>query len=227
VVALSFGLMPPALEETAASRLADDVNKFGHITTGFLGAADICHVLTQYGHLDEAYQLLYRKDYPSWLYPVTRGATTIWERWDGIKPDSTFQNPGMNSFNHYAYGAVGDWLYRKVAGIDLDPAVPGFKSIIIKPHPGSEMNNVSASHDTPHGEVSSDWEIKDGKFTLKVKIPVNTTANVYVPTTGGTVLLGEDGIEGTEPLDVPGVEYDYIEFKVGSGEYTIESPYNL
>ena len=130
-------------------RLADDVNAFGHLTTGFLGTPDLCHVLTRYGYLDEAYKLLYRKDYPSWLYPVTQGATTIWERWDGQKPDGTFQNPGMNSFNHYAYGAVGDWLYRKVAGIDLDPEVPGFKSFIVKPHPGGEMNDVNASHDIP------------------------------------------------------------------------------
>jgi len=226
VVALSFGLIPQSLEEVAAERLAADVNVFGHITTGFLGAADICHVLTKYGYLDEAYKLLYRTDYPSWLYPVTQGATTIWERWDGQKPDGTFQNPGMNSFNHYAYGAVGDWLYRKVAGIDIDPAVPGFKSIIIKPHPGGDMNNVSASHDSPYGKVSSEWEIKDGKFTLKVNVPVNTSANVYVPTTGGTVLLSDKGIEGIEPQAAEGVDYSYVEVKVGSGEYTIVSPYN-
>jgi alpha-L-rhamnosidase len=226
VVALSFGLMPPPLEAVAAERLAADVNLFGHITTGFLGAADICHVLTKYGYLDEAYKLLYRTDYPSWLYPVTQGATTIWERWDGQKPDGTFQNPGMNSFNHYAYGAVGDWLYRKVAGIDIDPAAPGFKSIIIKPHPGGDMNNVSASHDSPYGKVSSEWEIKDGKFTLKVNVPVNTSASVYVPTTGATVLLSDKGIEGAEQIAVEGVDYNYVEVEVGSGEYTFVSPFN-
>ena len=226
VVALSFGLIPIPLEEVAAKRLADDVNTFGHITTGFLGTSDICHVLTKYGYLDEAYKLLYRTDYPSWLYPVTQGATTIWERWDGQKPDGTFQNPGMNSFNHYAYGAVGDWLYRKVAGIDIDPAAPGFKSIIIKPHPGSEMNNVSATHDSPYGKVSSAWEIKDGNFILTVNIPVNTTASVNVPTTGGTVLLSDKGIEGADPQAAEGVDYSYVEVKVGSGQYTFISPYN-
>jgi alpha-L-rhamnosidase len=226
VVTLSFGLVPTPLEKVAAKRLADDVNKFGHITTGFLGAADICHVLTSYGYLEEAYGLLYRKEYPSWLYPVTRGATTIWERWDGIKPDSTFQDPGMNSFNHYAYGAVGDWLYRKVAGIDIDPAVPGFKSIIIKPYPGGEMNDVRATHDSPYGKVSSAWEVKDGKFTLKVSVPVNTTARVYVPATDGPVQMNDVTLSGLDPINAPGIDYDYVEIKVGSGQYTFVSPFN-
>ncbi|KPL11219.1 MAG: alpha-L-rhamnosidase, partial [Bacteroides sp. SM23_62] len=225
VVALSFGLIPPPLEEVAAKRLADDVNAFGHITTGFLGAADICHVLTKYGYLDEAYKLLYRTDYPSWLYPVTQGATTIWERWDGQKPDGTFQNPGMNSFNHYAYGAVGDWLYRKVAGIDIDPEAPGFKSIIIKPHPGSGMNNVSATHISPYGEVSSAWEIKDGNFILKVNIPVNTTATVYVPSADKTLKMNDMMVPATDPVRAEGVDYDYFEVKIGSGQYTFVSPY--
>jgi alpha-L-rhamnosidase len=226
VVALSFGLIPIPLEEVAAKRLADDVNTFGHITTGFLGASDICHVLTKYGYLDEAYKLLYRTDYPSWLYPVTQGATTIWERWDGQKPDGTFQNPGMNSFNHYAYGAVGDWLYRKVAGIDIDPAAPGFKSIIIKPHPGSEMNNVSATHDSPYGKVSSAWEIKDGNFILTVNIPVNTTASVYVPSTDGPVQVNDEAVAAILPLPAEGADYNYVEVNVGSGQYTFISPFN-
>jgi alpha-L-rhamnosidase len=132
----------------------------------------------------------------------------------------------MNSFNHYAYGAVGDWLYRKVAGIDIDPAVPGFKSIIIKPHPGGEMNNVSASHDSPYGKVSSAWEIRDGKFTLKVQIPVNTSASVFVPTTGSTVILSDSGIEAADPQAAEGTGYSYVEVALGSGEYTLESPYN-
>ncbi len=226
VVALSFGLIPNSLEEVAAKRLAADVNTFGHLTTGFLGTPDLCHVLTKYGYLDEAYKLLYNTNYPSWLYPVTQGATTIWERWDGQKPDGSFQNAGMNSFNHYAYGAVGDWLYRKVAGIDIDPAVPGFKSIIIKPHPGSEMNYVIATHDTPYGKVSSAWEIKEGKFTLTVNIPVNTTATVYVPATDGPVQINDRAVPEKLLVPAEGVDYDYVEVKVGSGEYTFVSPYN-
>ena len=124
VQALDLGLIPEALRDSAAGRLADDVKKFGHLTTGFLGAFLLNPVLSDNGYMDVAYMLLNRKKYPSWLYPVTRGATTIWERWDGIKPDGTFQDPGMNSFNHYAYGAIGDWLYRYVAGLRPDEQHP-------------------------------------------------------------------------------------------------------
>ena len=106
-LALMFDLLPEELRASAARRLADDVRSRGHLTTGFLGTPYLNHVLTRYGYLDVAYELLLRKDYPSWLYPITRGATTIWERWDGQKPDGTFQSPTMNSFNHYAYGAGG------------------------------------------------------------------------------------------------------------------------
>jgi alpha-L-rhamnosidase len=225
VVALSFGLVPEELEEEAARRLANDVNFFGHLTTGFLGTPDLCHVLTEYGYLEEAYKLLYRTNYPSWLYPVTQGATTIWERWDGQKPDGTFQNPGMNSFNHYAYGAVGDWLYRKVAGIDLDPENPGFKSFIIKPHPGGEMNDVQASHESPYGTVSSRWNIENGEFHLSVSIPVNTTAVVHIPSTGDELAINGEQSSLVQKADPEGLEYDYLKVSRGSGEYTFVTPF--
>jgi len=225
VIALAFGLIPEELEAAAAKRLADDVNAFGHLTTGFLGTPDLCHVLTSYGYLDEAYKLLYRKDYPSWLYPVTQGATTIWERWDGQKPDGSFQNPGMNSFNHYAYGAVGDWLYRKVAGIDLDPKNPGFKSFVIKPHPGHEMNDVDASHTSPYGTISSAWKIEDGLFKLTVHIPVNTTAEVYIPTSGTTLEINGDEAMVAEQVQDKGLDYQYYKVRKGSGTYTFVTSY--
>jgi alpha-L-rhamnosidase len=225
VVALSFGLIPEGQETVAAKRLADDVHAFGHLTTGFLGTPDLCHRLTEYGYLKEAYRLLYRTDYPSWLYPVTQGATTIWERWDGQKPDGTFQNPGMNSFNHYAYGAVGDWLYRKVAGIDMDPAAPGFKSIIIKPHPGNGMNLVKASHQSPYGEVSSAWEIREGKFILTVDVPVNTRATIFIPSTAETPELDGEATGQAEKVQAAGADYHYLKLKKGSGHYTFVSTY--
>ena len=126
VLALAFDLLPAELRGQAAARLAADVKSFGnHLTTGFLGTPYLCRTLSDSGYLDAAYALLMQKTYPSWLYPVTRGATTIWERWDGIRPDGSMQDPGMNSFNHYAYGAIGAWMYSVVAGIDLDPAEPG------------------------------------------------------------------------------------------------------
>lgn len=227
VVALSFGLLPENLEENAAARLAEDVNQFGHITTGFLGTADICHVLSKYGYLEEAYKLLYRKEYPSWLYPVTKGATTIWERWDGIKPDGTFQNAGMNSFNHYAYGAVGDWMYKVVAGIKPDEKVPGYKHILIQPHPFGEMNQVKASHKSLYGTVSSEWEIKGGVCRLTVVIPANTTAEILVPATGNSMQI--NGIEAgsSEVVKKKGLNYHFLKITKGSGKYVFEAPFKM
>ena len=226
VVALSFGLLPKDKELLAAERLADDVNSFGHITTGFLGTPDICHMLTEYGYIDEAFKLLYRKDYPSWLYPISKGATTIWERWDGQKPDGSFQNTDMNSFNHYAYGAVGDWLYSKVAGIDLNSDVPGFKEFTLKPHPGNKMNNVKASHESPYGTIISEWLISDANLEMKVTIPVNTSAQICVPSTGEKLFL--DGKEITVDSVIPdnGLGYQYLVVSKGSGSYVFSAKLN-
>jgi len=180
-------------------------------------------VLTNYGYLDEAYKLLYRQEYPSWLYPVTRGATSIWERWDGQKPDGSFQDPASNSFNHYAYGAVGDWLYRKVAGIDI--GTPGFKSIIIKPHPGNKMNDVKASHESPYGSIRTHWEIRDAYFLLTVTIPVNTRATIHIPSTGEELVSG--GMPLSEVIQKEGPGYKYLVVERGSGTWTFKSPFVL
>ena len=140
VLALQFDLLPEDMRRTAAERLAREVRERKHLTTGFLGTPYLCHVLSRYGYLDEAYMLLNREEYPSWLYPVKQGATTIWERWDGQKPDGTFQDVSMNSFNHYAYGAVGEWMYRVMAGIEIDEAAPGYEHILIQPQPGRRLH---------------------------------------------------------------------------------------
>ncbi|MBN2697428.1 MAG: glycoside hydrolase family 78 protein, partial [Bacteroidales bacterium] len=223
VVALSFGLLPEEREAQAAERLAMDVRQFGHITTGFLGTADICHVLTKFGYLEEAYMLIYRKDYPSWLYPVTKGATTIWERWDGIKPDGTFQNAGMNSFNHYAYGAVGDWLYSVVAGIQCDPRTPGFKKIIIKPCPGGGMNDVECSHESPYGTIRSSWKIEEGMMKLKVTIPPNTAAVIWVPSTTDDLKCNGTILGDPERLTEGDYGYHFLKAERGAGEYLFET----
>ena len=125
--------------------------------------------------------LLNRAEYPSWLYPVTKGATTIWERWDGIKPDGSFQDAGMNSFNHYAYGAIGEWMYRVVAGIEIDEAQPGYKHILIQPRPGGGLTYAKASVESMYGKVAAGWEIIDGKLIVRVAVPSNTTATVRLP----------------------------------------------
>jgi alpha-L-rhamnosidase len=180
-LALTFDLLPESMRGEAAERLAEDVRKFGHLTTGFLGTPNLCLALSDSGHLDEAYMLLNRTEYPSWLYPVTKGATTIWERWDGIKPDGTFQNPGMNSFNHYAYGAIGMWMDSVVAGIGLDEAHPGYKHIVIAPHPGGGLSYARASINSEYGKIASGWELADGKLKLKIEVPPNTSATVKMP----------------------------------------------
>jgi alpha-L-rhamnosidase len=194
-LALAFDLLSQPTKEIAARRLADDVEQFEHITTGFLGASPICHVLSDYGYLDDAYMLLNRREYPSWLYPITKDATTIWERWDGIKPDGTFQDKGMNSFNHYAYGAIGEWLYRVVAGVDIDEQNPGYKHIIIQPHPGGGLTSARARLDSMYGPMESDWRIDGEAMTVSVEIPPNTTATVRLPSA-----KLDDVTEGGKPL---------------------------
>jgi alpha-L-rhamnosidase len=158
VLALHFDLLPEPVRPLAAARLAEAVREAGyHLTTGFVGTPYLCHVLSRYGYTDVAYELLNQESYPSWLYPVKKGATTIWERWDGIKPDGGFQDAGMNSFNHYAYGAIGEWLYRVVGGIEVDPAEPGYKHVLFQPQPGGGLTTARATLDSPYGLVASAW----------------------------------------------------------------------
>jgi len=219
-LALAFDLLPEPQRQQAADRLAADVRHFQHLTTGFLGTPVLCKALSDYGHLDEAYMLLNRKEYPSWLYPISKDATTIWERWDGIKPDGTFQDAGMNSFNHYAYGAIGDWMYRVIAGIDIDPKQPGYKHILLQPHPGGGLTFAKGSVHSMYGRVASGWELKDGKMTLSVELPANTTATVRLPrakleqvTESGKPLQSSPGISGLRQSD------DAVVMEVGSGSY--------
>jgi alpha-L-rhamnosidase len=182
VLALQFDMLPEEMRKQGADRLVDNIRSYGnHLTTGFLGTPYLCHVLTRFGHNTVAYDLLMQESYPSWLYPVKMGATTIWERWDGIKPNGSFQTPDMNSYNHYAYGAIGDWMYRNMAGINPDIEAPGYKKIVIAPKPGRQISSVSAELDTPYGIVSSSWKIENGVFKLDVVIPANTTATVLLP----------------------------------------------
>jgi alpha-L-rhamnosidase len=220
VLALQFDLLPTDLRPRAAARLAAEIRERKHLTTGFLGTPYLLHVLSDYGYLDLAYMLLQRKEYPSWLYPVTKGATTIWERWDGIKADGSFQDAGMNSFNHYAYGAVGEWMYRVMAGLDIDESMPGYKHIIIAPHPGGDFTEVNARHDTPFGRAASHWTKTASGFDLSVDVPPNTTATVRLPnakleavTEGGKPIQGLDGVTASRQDGETAV------VEVGSGQY--------
>ena len=178
-LALAFNLLPYSLRDQAAARLAEDVRQRGHITTGFIGTPLICKVLTQYGYIDEAYMLLLNKKYPSWLYPITKGATTCWERWDGIEPDGTV---GKHSFNHYAFGAVTEWLFSMVAGISQSDTSVAYSDIIIAPHPSKKLSWVKSTYRSVKGLITSSWQIEGNTFTLDVEIPRGVKATVILPT---------------------------------------------
>ncbi|HWZ16039.1 MAG TPA: glycoside hydrolase family 78 protein [Mucilaginibacter sp.] len=222
VLALQFDMLPESLRQQAADRLVSNIRRYNnHLTTGFLGTPYLCHVLSRFGHTGVAYRLLLQDTYPSWLYPVKMGATTIWERWDGIKPDSTFETPSMNSYNHYAYGAIGDWMYRVVAGIDTKTEAPGYKEIVIKPSIGGNLTNASADYETNYGKISSHWKIDNEQLLFDVEVPANTTAMVYVPVETGSNAVMEGG---KAVALVPGIksgpaEPGYMVFNVGSGSY--------
>lgn len=224
VLALNFDMLPEALRASAAERLAANVKDYGnHLTTGFLGTPYLCHVLSRFGYSDVAFALLTQETYPSWLYPVKMGATTIWERWDGIKPDGTFQVPSMNSYNHYAYGAIGDWMYHVVAGLDTDEAGPGYKEIRIKPLIGGGLTYAAVSLDTYYGKASSRWEMKDGKLSLLVTIPPNTHATVYIPGNNSDQLTeGGKPLSTIKEIKVGTQENGYVTVLVGSGRYSFQ-----
>jgi alpha-L-rhamnosidase len=220
VLALNFDMLPENLRAQAAERLVQNIKSYNnHLTTGFLGTPYLCHVLTRFGYTDVAYTLLLQESYPSWLYPVKMGATTIWERWDGQKPDSTFQTPGMNSFNHYAYGAIGDWMYRTVAGIDTDESAPGYKKIRIQPHVGGNLAHAAAELQTYYGPVRSGWKKNGNQLQLDVAIPANTTATIYIPAqSGATVKEGGKALASAKLKALPDADgYNVVE--VGSGTY--------
>jgi alpha-L-rhamnosidase len=180
-LALQFALLPTAEQrDHAGKRLAALVRKSGyHISTGFVGTPLICDALCSVGEYDAAFRLLTERECPSWLYPVTMGATTIWERWDSLRPDGSV-NPGeMTSFNHYALGAVADWLHRTVGG--LAPAEPGYRHLTVQPHPGGGLTFARARHRTPYGIAESAWHIKGEQIEVEVVVPPNTTATVTLP----------------------------------------------
>ncbi|MDD5350574.1 MAG: glycoside hydrolase family 78 protein [Chthoniobacteraceae bacterium] len=219
VLTLQFDLAPEALRPGILNALVRHIEENGdRLATGFVGTSYLPHVLTRGGRLDVAYRLLHQKQWPSWLYAVTQGATTIWERWDGWTEEKGFQTTGMNSFNHYAYGAIGEWLYATVAGVDLDPERPGYRHAVVKPLPGGGLTWARASLATPYGELSSRWEIKDGMFQLDVVVPSNAAATVCVPAAEGEPVT-EGGRPAAEAVEAVGWKEGAAVFRVGSGHY--------
>lgn len=221
VLALNFDMLPENLRAQAAERLAANVKDYGnHLTTGFLGTPYLCHVLTRFGYTDLAYSLLLQEKYPSWLYPVKMGATTIWERWDGIKPDGTFQVPSMNSYNHYAYGAIGDWMYRVMVGLDTYEDGTGYKHSKIEPHIGGGFTHASASLQTYYGKLSNSWRVTGDQLLMEVEVPANTTATVFVPAKSADDIT-ESGAPLTQSKDIKLLETKEgsVKLSLGSGKY--------
>lgn len=191
VLALQFGLLTEEQEQIAVRDLVADIRaRDNHLATGFVGTDKLLFALSDHGAPDVAYDLLLQETYPSWLYPVMCGATSIWERWDSLRPDGTVNVDGtgegnMVSFNHYAYGAVGSWLYSRVAGLEM--TAPGYRTFRIAPIPGGGLTHARATHRSPYGEIISEWEIADKVFRLHVVVPEGTEAEIVLPDGTGTV----------------------------------------
>jgi alpha-L-rhamnosidase len=226
-MALKFELLPESLRPLAAKYLEDDVRAKGnHLSTGFVGVSYLLPTLTKAGKLDTAYTLLMQDSFPSWLFSVKHGATTIWERWDGWTPEKGFQDPGMNSFNHYSLGSCGEWLFDTAAGIDLDPAQVGYKHIVMRPRVDGPLTWVKAHHDCLYGRIESNWTREDGTLTLNVTVPPNTTATVYVPAGDPNMVM-----EGAGPASkAVGVKFLRSEpgvsiYEIEAGSYTFKAPH--
>ena len=224
-LALFADLVPPESAAPAAKRLAELIaqNKF-RMSTGFLGTKPLLPVLSATGHHDLATRLFQSRDFPSWGYEIENGATTIWERWNSYTKDKGFHEPAMNSFSHYAFGAVAEWMFASLAGIDTDG--PGFKRIIVRPGPPAPGSNpdrppvsrVSASYDSPRGKIASSWKREADRFELDVTVPANTSATVYLPA------RNEAGItESGKPVKVLRMEDGRAVLSVDSGSYKFVS----
>ncbi len=212
VLALRFGLLPDGNRAYAGNRLVEKimVERKGHLSTGFVGVGYLTPTLTAIGRPDVAYHLLLQDTYPSWGYSIRQGATTIWERWDGWTDTKGFQDPGMNSFNHYSLGSVGEWMGTSVAGIDL--ASPGYKSIVIHPLPSKEVTWAKGKLKTMHGDIATSWKQTKGRFVLDVTIPANTTAVVVLP--AGTLVENDSdessrSVSGGQSISVGGGTYHF------------------
>ena len=220
VLALAFDLFEDDERPAAARHLVADIRARGnHLSTGFLGTPFLCRVLAGEGYLDVAYDLLLQDTFPSWLYPLSQGATTIWERWNGVEPEGTLFHPAMNSFNHYAYGAIGEFLYATVAGLEIDPHHPGYQRIHVRPQPGGGLTWAQATRQTLYGQVESAWRIVGGRFHLVVLVPPNTSARITLPTHDAAGTLICDG--ATQIAQTP----HGLAVEVAAGQYHFDVSY--
>jgi len=175
----------PILQKALQANIENHEN---HLTTGFVGTPYLCHVLSEIGLYELAGTIFLKEDYPSWLYAVKKGATTVWERWDSIMPNGDFNPSGMNSLNHYAYGCIGDWMYRKLAGINQ--LEPGYRKILIRPQIIKGITSVESVFKSVYGTIKSAWSYANKMVKIDIEIPANTTAIIYIPGQANPVEVG-------------------------------------
>jgi len=224
VMALDNDLLPETLRSAAADNLVEAIERRqGHLATGFLGTPPLCFVLTEYGHLDVAYALLTQETYPSWGYMIKNGATTMWERWNAYTRETGIHDPGMNSFNHYAYGSIGEWLYRVVAGINAGE--PGYRHVALRPRPGGDMTYAEASYTSSHGLIRSGWYREENVTRFDVTVPANTTATLEIPTDDPDSIR-EGDFPADEAEGVTWIKYEngFAVYHLGSGTYSFTAP---
>ena len=210
ILALRFDLTPEKWRTKTVQRLLQLLDeRGGHLVTGFLGTPYFCAVFSENDCLKQAYDLLLKKDFPGWLYQVAQGATTVWEHWDGRRPDGTMWSAGMNSFNHYAYGAVGAWLYSTVLGLGQQAGTAGFAAARLAPRPGGGLNWAEGWHETPLGRYALRWEKDAGKTNVTFSVPANAEAELVLEP--GAQVIATDGIAFTNGTA-----------RVGSGTYTVQ-----
>lgn len=222
-LALDFGLVPEALQIQAAAHMADAVKAYDfRMSTGIQTTIRLMNQLTKFGYSDLAYQLIESRRFPSWIYSIDQGATTIWERWDGYVEGRGFQNVGMNSFNHYAIGAVGEWMYRTILGINNDPTIPGYRHFYINPVPGGSLTHAKGSYQSIAGTIDVDWVKAENSFKLAISVPANTTATVTIPFAGAVTVDGKD-IKGANGIKVLESKEGETRMLVTAGKYDFQT----
>lgn len=226
-LALYFDLYTEELAQKGAARLAQKIEQNGYkFSTGFLGTKHVMLALSKHGFHDVSYKLFQQKEYPSWGYSVENGSTSIWERWDSFTKDDSKNaniNAAMNSFSHYAFGSVAEWMFQYAAGIDTETY--GYKNIIIKPAINHEMKFINGSTKTINGSITSNWEIKGDQLNMTIEIPVNTTARVYIPSSKSSLIkINKKSLKDKEYQKIIEKDTHYTMVELGSGQYSIKAP---
>lgn len=225
LLALAFDLLEQEIAQKAVPHLLEQIKLTdNHLRTGFLGTPLLPLVLDKIGETDLMYEILFKESYPSWFYSINQGATTMWERWNSYTHKDGFNKGGMNSFNHYAYGAIGRWMYERIAGIK--PLKVGYKEIEIAPIPGGPLTSAAATYNSPYGKVSSSWKIINKQFNLDIVVPPNTTAKVSVPgNTQENIQLNGVQFEDNSNIKLLSKTKKAFVFMVNPGTYSFKAKY--